>query len=160
LSIGRPPGWLLVNADVFLEAIKVGAKGRCTVPAGIRHGFAWFSRGEEVLADLRPGGRMVLLPWSFATDPKARLEELKAEMRGPDGGQAADQLLRLQDRFQRLRVDTTTTRLELPDHVAAHLGVMDGGTIFAVRFPDHIELWSETFREGRLAEAELADLNP
>ena len=139
---------------MFLEAVKVRERGRCTIPGAVRHGLAWVSPGSEVLAVIRPGGRVCLHPWEHAQTIRTHLETLKTGLTGPEAEDAAEQFLLLQDRYQRLRTERITCRLEFPAHIASHLGVIDGGTIFTVRFPKHVELWSETYRERRLAEAE------
>lgn len=105
-------------------------------------------------------GLVRLVPWALAEPVAARLQALTSNLNGDDAASAADGILLLQDRYQRLAFDGMS-RLQLPDHIGVHLGVMTGGYLFVARLPQHIELWSREYRVQRLAEAErLADELP
>lgn len=84
----------------------------------------------------------------------ARANEVAAELArlGGEGASWTEAAVLLLDRYPRIGVDSTS-RLELPNHVAAHLGALAGGIVFVVRWSDHVQLWSETYRHSRLLEA-------
>ena len=153
MRIGRPPAWQVYPSTTLLEALSVDQRGRCSLSARLRDRLDWIQPGLEVLAVLEAGGRVRLLPWERAESVRARLEALTKSLSGPDASSAAEGLILLQDRYQRLALDKTS-RLELPPHICAHLDAVGRGVIFAVRLPDHLELWSERFRERQLVEAE------
>lgn len=103
-----------------------------------------------MLGSLEDGGRVRLLPWERATEVKNRLVVLAGQSDQDDS--AADALLLLLDRYPRLMVDASN-RLELPNHVAAHLGVLGGGVLYVARVSERTELWSSLYRDSRVAEA-------
>src|SRR5262249_12528522 len=93
-------------------------------------------------------GRVRLVSWALAAAVQARIELLSAEQ---DDEAAADELLLLQDRYQRIEVDSDL-RIDPPEHTLLHLEVASGA-VFLARFPERLELWSVAYREARLARA-------
>jgi hypothetical protein len=123
-------------------------RGRLTVSARASAGLPWLVPGSEILAVLEELGRVRLWPWAAAEPVRARLEELA----GLDGVEVEDELMLLQDRYQRLFLDSDA-RLDLPDHVFAHLQASHSVTVFLARYRQHVELWSTEYREARLSRA-------
>ena len=152
MAIGPAGGWDWQEKGVFVAAVQVGTRGRCTLSARTRHELSWYEPGAEVLGLLRPGGLVQLYGVAQANAIRDRVELLREDLSGPQRRSAAEMLLRIQDRCRRLVVDRTDNRLELPDEVAVHLEAVDGATIFAVRIFERLELWSKKHREERLAE--------
>lgn len=129
--------------------MRVDKWGRCTVPAKVRGGVPPLQPSGQVLGVLEPGGLVRL-------ETLERAPEVQTEMDALGGtGDAAgtDGRLLLMGRYARIGVDSTS-RLELPNHVAAHLGSLGGGVIFILRAGARLELWSSEHHEARLVAAE------
>lgn len=155
---GRPPFWLIEEArgGAFIDACEIVSRDRFALPALAQSGWDWLDPGAEVLLVLEDVGRASLVRWGLAQPIRDRARELNDAIAAGDTV-AAGELLQLQYRYRRLKVDADS-RVQLPLTAIVHLDVHRAvpATVYVVRYPERVELWSRTHSERLLDRALLA----
>src|SRR5664279_4260215 len=139
---GRPLAWQILSSDIQLLSATLDGRGRFHVSSKIRDGLEWLQASRPILAALELGGRIRLLPWVGAESVRNRLQTLTNQLTEEDAEKGADDLVILKHYYERLALDESC-RIQLPDHVSAHLHATSGGVIFIARLVAHVELWSD-----------------
>lgn len=138
---GRPEGWSLLPGAPPLRAARVDRWNRVTLPLPVRTELTWLQPPGPLLGVLEPGGMFRLLPFDGAGALEDRIRNAASE----------DAIL-LERRYSRILLHSDS-RIELPDHVAAHLGAFEGGVVLFRRQPTVVEVISIARNEELLAEA-------
>lgn len=147
-----PSAPLTRAAGFGIDVRDVDENNRVSV-GGLADGLAWVVAGEFLLGVLVTTGCLRLVANDEVLAVNAQKEDLHARL--PDRA-AENELMILESRYLQLRVEPGR-RVVLSALVRAHLGVAAGATLYVVRAPSKIELWSAAYRDKHMPR-EIAGL--